>query len=181
MVRGSTVSGQKVALVYPSVKGNDILPTKLPSTSVDLISLSFRTNIQIASRTFQFLLATPTQDTPQSDSLVGQSPTPSVVDVVDSDPGLSPRPTLRDISVPVAPPIPLPTLCCQAIEAAGGKATLGQIRRWLAAEYEWYRVSEGWQVRSPFSAVADDKKLIFSPGVNTTTIEYRPSVLQGPA
>lgn len=70
------------------------------------------------------------------------------MEIVDSDPPSSPKTTLRVTSTPTQPPLPLSALCCQAIEAAGGKATLSQIRRWIAAEHEWYRVNEGWQVRA---------------------------------
>lgn len=63
--------------------------------------------------------------------------------MIDSDHVNSPRPTPRDTT---QPPLPLSTLCCRAIEALGGKATLGQIRRWLTTEYEWYKVNDGWQV-----------------------------------
>jgi len=45
------------------------------------VPLSSRTNIQIASRTFQFLLAIP----PQTESLAEQSPTSSLVEVVEGD------------------------------------------------------------------------------------------------
>lgn len=136
-------SGSRVPLATRCGTDTQILLRELHSSA-----LYCRTNIQIASRTFQFLLATPPQDRLQTEPFVEQSPTSSLVDVIDSDPVSSPRPTLRDTSLPAQPPLPLPTLCCHAIEALGGKATLGQIRRWLMAEHEWYRLNDGWQVTS---------------------------------
>ncbi|KAF8312881.1 hypothetical protein DL93DRAFT_1235644 [Clavulina sp. PMI_390] len=103
------------------------------------VPLGTKTSIQIASRTFQFLLATPSHP-PPADSGLELSPTPSVVDIVEAES------SLREQLTPAPPSLSLSSLCCHAIDAAGGKATLGQIRRWLIAEYEWYRINEGWQV-----------------------------------
>jgi hypothetical protein len=138
--------GQKVAHGYLLRLGAGLTSNLIKRIMLERTVRYRRTNIQIASRTFQFLLASPPQDRLQTESLVGQSPTSSLVDVIDSDPANSPTPTLRDTSLPAQPTLSLPMLCCHAIEALGGKATLGQIRRWLTAEYEWYRLNDGWQV-----------------------------------
>jgi len=73
--------GQKVAHGYRFRVGTGLTVNSIKRITLERIVRYHRTNIQIASRTFQFLLAIP----PPTESLAEQSPTSSLVEVVEGD------------------------------------------------------------------------------------------------
>ncbi|KAK0461896.1 fork head domain-containing protein [Desarmillaria tabescens] len=111
--------------------------------------LGERSQIQIASRTFHFVLPPPPP--PPDDTPSPSSPS--------SSPSHSPPP--REVKLPPPPPepqlpnsnaitrylpnLPLPTsqLIYRAIKALDGKATLQEICTWIMNEFDYYRYTDG--------------------------------------
>ncbi|KAI9507706.1 hypothetical protein F5148DRAFT_1284866 [Russula earlei] len=121
------------------------------------VPLGERSQIQIASRTFHFVLPPPPapedslSPSPQSSPAHPRSPSVDITSLSPPSPLPSasppPAPAASPPHMPPKPPFTYAQLCYRAIKSLGGKATLQDIISWMMENFDWYRFNEktGWE------------------------------------